>query len=161
MDITLRKQLKKYNRISNNISKCCLNYRSPQEVLEDYLAVMWAADFACFEEPRRRKIRKIFDKSTYIIFFLRKVSPIIDDCTPVFAGNANCLLKFIKMCAIIKTISRCDGIGRRDGFKIRWWQHRVGSSPTTGTISSVHKGFHFMNTRFSFFLIRFYVGAGF
>lgn len=35
-----RKQLKKYNRISNNISKCCLNYRSPQEVLEDYLAVM-------------------------------------------------------------------------------------------------------------------------
>ena len=28
---------------------------------------------------------------------------------------------------------RCDGIGRRDGLKIRWWQHRVGSSPTTGT----------------------------
>ena len=26
--------------------------------------------------------------------------------------------------------------GRRDGFKIRWWQHRVGSSPTTGTIKS-------------------------
>ena len=35
-----QKQLKKYNRISNNISKCCLNYRSPQEVLEDYMAVM-------------------------------------------------------------------------------------------------------------------------
>ena len=31
-------------------------------------------------------------------------------------------------------IGRCDGIGRRDGLKIRWWQHRVGSSPTTGTI---------------------------
>ena len=29
---------------------------------------------------------------------------------------------------------RCDGIGRRDGLKIRWWRHRVGSSPTTGTI---------------------------
>ena len=28
---------------------------------------------------------------------------------------------------------RYDGIGRRDGLKIRWWQHRVGSSPTTGT----------------------------
>ena len=28
---------------------------------------------------------------------------------------------------------RCDGIGRRDGLKIRWWRHRVGSSPTTGT----------------------------
>lgn len=23
--------------------------------------------------------------------------------------------------------------GRRCGLKIRWWQHRVGSSPTTGT----------------------------
>ena len=30
---------------------------------------------------------------------------------------------------------RCDGIGRRDGLKIRWWRHRVGSSPTTGTTS--------------------------
>ena len=30
-------------------------------------------------------------------------------------------------------ICRCDGIGRRDGLKIRWWRHRVGSSPTTGT----------------------------
>ena len=32
---------------------------------------------------------------------------------------------------------RCDGIGRRDGLKIRWWQHRVGSSPTTGTTKEV------------------------
>ena len=24
--------------------------------------------------------------------------------------------------------------GRRCGLKIRWWQHRVGSSPTTGTM---------------------------
>ena len=31
---------------------------------------------------------------------------------------------------------RYDGIGRRDGLKIRWWRHRVGSSPTTGTIKS-------------------------
>ena len=30
-------------------------------------------------------------------------------------------------------MSRSDGIGRRDGLKIRWWRHRVGSSPTTGT----------------------------
>ena len=35
-----RKQLAKYNKISNNISKCCLKYRSPNEVLEDYLGVM-------------------------------------------------------------------------------------------------------------------------
>ena len=33
-------------------------------------------------------------------------------------------------------IRRYDGIGRRDGLKIRWWRHRVGSSPTTGTSSS-------------------------
>ena len=35
-----RKQLAKYNRISNNISKSCLKYRSPNAVLDDYLAVM-------------------------------------------------------------------------------------------------------------------------
>lgn len=34
-----RKQLERYNRRSNNISKSCLNYRSPNEVLQDYLAV--------------------------------------------------------------------------------------------------------------------------
>ena len=96
-----QKQLKKYNRISNNISKCCLNYRSPQEVLEDYMAVMWAADFACFEEPRRRKIRKIFDKSTYIIFFLRKVSPIIDDCTRCVFASTNFHLTISSKSAII------------------------------------------------------------
>ena len=31
---------------------------------------------------------------------------------------------------------RCDGIGRRDGLKIRWWRHRAGSTPATGTTSS-------------------------
>lgn len=35
-----RKQLARYNKISNNISKSCLNYRSPNAVLNDYLAVM-------------------------------------------------------------------------------------------------------------------------
>ena len=35
-----RKQLAKYNSISNNISKSCLKYRSPNVVLADYLAVM-------------------------------------------------------------------------------------------------------------------------
>ena len=35
-----RKQLAKYNRISNNISKSCLKYRSPNAVLADFLAVM-------------------------------------------------------------------------------------------------------------------------
>lgn len=35
-----RKQIARYNRISNNIPKCCLSYRSPNEVLADYLAVM-------------------------------------------------------------------------------------------------------------------------
>lgn len=35
-----RKQIEKYNKRSNNISKVCLNYRSPQAVLNDYLSVM-------------------------------------------------------------------------------------------------------------------------
>ena len=35
-----RKQLAAYNKKSNSISKCCLNYRSPNAVLNDYLAVM-------------------------------------------------------------------------------------------------------------------------
>lgn len=35
-----RKQLAKYNKISNNISKSCLKYRSPNAVLSDYLSVM-------------------------------------------------------------------------------------------------------------------------
>ena len=35
-----RKQLKKYNARSNNIPNICLNFRSPNEVLADYLAIM-------------------------------------------------------------------------------------------------------------------------
>lgn len=35
-----RKQLSGYNKLSNKISKCCLNYRSPEAVLNDYHAVM-------------------------------------------------------------------------------------------------------------------------
>ena len=39
------------------------------------------------------------------------------------------------LCIIAFVPRRYDGIGRRDGLKIRWWRHRVGSSPTTGTTS--------------------------
>ena len=35
-----RKQLTRYNKKSNNIPKICLNFRTPNEVLNDYLAVM-------------------------------------------------------------------------------------------------------------------------
>lgn len=35
-----RRQLERYNSRSNNISKVCLNYRSPNQVLADYLAIM-------------------------------------------------------------------------------------------------------------------------
>ena len=35
-----RKQLKRYNKTSNNISKSCLKFRSPNAVLEDYLGIM-------------------------------------------------------------------------------------------------------------------------
>ena len=43
---------------------------------------------------------------------------------------------------------RCGGIGRRLGFKIQCWKQRTGSSPVTGTISSVHKVFDLVDTRF-------------
>jgi transposase InsO family protein len=35
-----RVQLEKYNKKSNNIPKICINFRTPNEVLADYLAVM-------------------------------------------------------------------------------------------------------------------------
>src|SRR5574344_1669674 len=35
-----RKQLEKYNKKSNNIPKICLKFRTPNEVLNDYLAIM-------------------------------------------------------------------------------------------------------------------------
>ena len=35
-----RAQLAKYNKKSNNIPKVCLNFRTPKEVLNDYLSVM-------------------------------------------------------------------------------------------------------------------------
>ena len=41
-----------------------------------------------------------------------------------------------------------------------WEQDAAGSSPVTSTISSIHKGFNFTNTRF-FILIRFYVRSRF
>ena len=35
-----REQLRNYNKKSNNIPKVCLNFRTPNEVLDDYLSVM-------------------------------------------------------------------------------------------------------------------------
>ena len=35
-----RRQLAKYNKKSNNIPKICLNFKTPNEVLADYLALM-------------------------------------------------------------------------------------------------------------------------
>ncbi len=35
-----RKQLARYNKVSNNILKSCLKFRSPNAVLADYLAVI-------------------------------------------------------------------------------------------------------------------------
>ena len=46
---------------------------------------------------------------------------------------------------------RYDGIGRRDGLKIRWWQHRVGSSPTTGTNANGDTVFENAVSPFAFF----------
>ena len=45
----------------------------------------------------------------------------------------------LEFCAVVlynnKSSSPVWWNGRRDGLKIRWWRHRVGSSPTTGTSS--------------------------
>ena len=46
---------------------------------------------------------------------------------------------------------RCDGIGRRAGLKIPWWQHRVGSTPTTGTIQKI-KGVISFDSSLNFFI---------
>lgn len=44
-----RMQLVRYNKKSNNIPKVCLNFRTPNEVLQDHLYVMWVA--AAFHSP--------------------------------------------------------------------------------------------------------------
>ena len=46
------------------------------------------------------------------------------------------LLNFWERASILNHSRRCDGIGRRSGFKIRRQRWRVGSSPTTGTMIS-------------------------
>ena len=43
---------------------------------------------------------------------------------------------FLNVLISNRLMSRSDGIGRRDGLKIRWGQTRVGSSPTFGTIKT-------------------------
>ncbi len=54
--------------------------------------------------------------------------------TPLFL---KALDKYDKICYNnhILLISRRDGIGRRDGLKIRWGNTRAGSTPAAGTTS--------------------------
>ena len=35
-------------------------------------------------------------------------------------------------------LCRSDGIGRRAGLKIPWWQHRMGSTPIAGTKNAIY-----------------------
>ena len=68
-----RKQLAKYNKFSNNIPKCCLKYRSPNEVLDDYLGVMWAPP--TLDVSRRLRLlqtSKVLLNVVFIIFFWEK-----------------------------------------------------------------------------------------
>ena len=39
-EVLVIEQIKKYNIKSNNIPKICLNFRTPNEVMQDYLNVM-------------------------------------------------------------------------------------------------------------------------
>ena len=47
--------------------------------------------------------------------------------------NLNKLLLMMMGYAIMVSLRRRDGIGRRAGLKIPWWQHRMGSTPIAGT----------------------------
>ncbi len=58
---------------------------------------------------------------------------------PLFRKN---ILLFCAVQYIICVLPcRNDGIGRRAGLKIPWWQHRAGSTPASGTKTAVpHRG---------------------
>ena len=48
---------------------------------------------------------------------------------------ANITRRVLLSIRLIETyLCRRDGIGRRAGLKIPWWQHRIGSTPIAGTI---------------------------
>ena len=55
-------------------------------------------------------------------------------------------------------ITRCNSVWLEC---LLWEQDAAGSSPVTSTISSIHKGFDFMNTRFLFFILIFMYRADF
>ena len=57
--------------------------------------------------------------------------------TRTFEGRVgNTVLVRVQSAAPFLSITMCrrDGIGRRAGFKIPWWQHRMGSTPIAGTM---------------------------
>ena len=79
------KQLAKYNKWSNNIPKICLNFKIPNEMLKEYQSQENTqpviADFVRNSSPTAPhswQNRSVLSKHH---IFLRKVSPIIDDCT--------------------------------------------------------------------------------
>ena len=49
-----------------------------------------------------------------------------------------------------KVLSRCGGIGRRDGFKIHCPQGRAGSIPVIGTIEVFNEKPHFLVSFFRY-----------
>ncbi len=63
---------------------------------------------------------------------------------------------------VIEWIDHCpsDETGRRAGFKIQWGQPRVGSTPTSGTITLCYHRFVTKRLRFKTFLcIQVYLGV--
>ena len=56
----------------------------------------------------------------------------------MFAAGAIDLTAQIRHGSPPPVLGLCGGIGRRDGFKIRFFHESAGSSPARGTIVSVH-----------------------
>ena len=55
------------------------------------------------------------------------------------ANDKQTLIQLTPFCSLLYLrFKNCrdGGTGRRAGFKIRWWQHRVGSIPTLGTLGN-------------------------
>ena len=52
---------------------------------------------------------------------------------PFYENLLFCSCNFVRVGVYLNLSCRCDGIGRRAGLKIQWWQHRIGSTPITGT----------------------------
>ena len=81
--------------------------------------------------PSSKEIRRDIEESVDILRNQpdHKIPPTLSQNQKYMQG----LLAKHLTTAIMAILCRGGGIGRRAGFKIRWWQHRAGSIPALGT----------------------------